>query len=219
MNTLTTPPLAPLLDRLFAEARQTEMTWRQESERLSPQERAARTQAADYREFYGRVKDVYLAVSRETANLLYLLARSCDARSIVEFGTSFGVSTLHLAAAVKDNGGGRVIGSEFEPSKVERARANMAAAGLADFVEIRAGDALQSLARDLPDTIDLVLLDGAKSLYPQVLALLEPRLRPGALIVADNADMSPEYLAQVREPGSGYLSVPFAQDVELSMRL
>jgi predicted O-methyltransferase YrrM len=187
---------------------------------LSPEERAARMRSmTDYRAFYTRAKDIYLAVSRETAVLLYMLARNARAKSIVEFGTSFGISTLHLAAALKDNGGGRVIGSEFEPSKVERARANVAAAGLADFVEIREGDALETLARDLPESIDLVLLDGAKSLYPRVLALLEPRLRAGALIVADNAEMSPEFLSHVRAPGGSYLSVPFAEDVELSMKL
>ena len=86
-------------------------------------------------------------------------------------------------------------------------------------MEIREGDALQTLARDLPDSIDLVLLDGAKSLYSPILSLLEGRLRGGALIVADNADDSPEYLARVRSASGDYLSVPFADDVELSMRL
>jgi predicted O-methyltransferase YrrM len=84
--------------------------------------------------------------------------------------------------------------------------------------ELREGDALQTLARDLPCQIDLVLLDGAKSLYPAILALLEEHLRPGALIIADNADRSPEYLHRVRSTTSGYTSVPFAGDVELSMR-
>jgi predicted O-methyltransferase YrrM len=86
-------------------------------------------------------------------------------------------------------------------------------------VEIRAGDALQTLSADLPETIDLLLLDGAKALYPEILSRVEKRLRPGALIVADNADHSPEYLARVRSPAEGYLSTPFAEDVELSMRL
>ena len=86
-------------------------------------------------------------------------------------------------------------------------------------MEIRAGDALQTLSSDLPQTIDLVLLDGAKPLYPQVLALLEPQLRQGALIVADNADWSPEYLSRVRTVGNGYLSVPFGDDVEVSLKL
>jgi predicted O-methyltransferase YrrM len=48
---------------------------------------------------------------------------------------------------------------------------------------------------------------------------LEGRLRQGALVVADNADMSPDYLKRVRSPGNGYMSVPFAEDVELSMRV
>jgi predicted O-methyltransferase YrrM len=71
----------------------------------------------------------------------------------------------------------------------------------------------------MPGTVDLVLLDGAKALYLDVLALIEPHLRLGALIVADNADYCPDYLAKVRAQGGGYLSLPFAQDVELSMRV
>jgi predicted O-methyltransferase YrrM len=177
------------------------------------------TSTENYRALYASLKDFHLAVSKETATLLYMLARSTRARAIVEFGTSFGVSTLHLAAALRDNGGGRLIGTEFEPTKVGGARATIAAAGLDDLVEIRAGDAVETLARDLPETVDLVLLDGAKGLYSRVLSLLEPRLRAGALVVADNADWSPEYLARVRDLAGGYVSVPFASDVELSMKL
>ncbi|MBN6150572.1 class I SAM-dependent methyltransferase [Xanthomonas sp. AmX2] len=220
MTTLTTAPLAPLLGRLFDEADATTATAMSAFAEIPADERERLMRSkTDYVEFYSRLKELPLAVSRETGLLLYMLARSCRARTIVEFGTSFGISTLHLAAALRDNGGGRLIGSEFEPSKVARAHDNLRAGGLADLVEIREGDALQTLRSDMPDGIDLLLLDGAKALYPQVLALLEPRLRPGALIVADNADYSPEYLAQVRAPASGYLSIPFAEDVELSMRL
>jgi predicted O-methyltransferase YrrM len=210
MSTLTQPPLSTLIDRLFAEAEVAENArWP-----------AMRTgDRGDYRRYYGLLKDQPLAVSRTTGRLLYMLARSVRAQTIVEFGTSFGISTLHLAAALRDNGGGRLIGSEFEPSKIARARANLDAAGLSDLVEIREGDALQTLADDLPDSIDLVLFDGAKSLYSPILSLLEGRLRRGALIVADNADDSPEYLARVRSAAGDYLSVPFADDVELSMRL
>lgn len=218
-NTLTTEPLAAVLARLFAEAEASTAVLRQEMGKLSPEERATMmTTTTEYRAFYERAKDLPLAVSRETGTLLYMLARSTGARNIVEFGTSFGVSTLHLAAALRDNGGGRLITSEFEPSKVAQARANIDAGGLADLVEIREGDALQTLARDLPAGIDLVLLDGAKGLYPAILALVEPHLSPGALILADNADWSPDYLARVRAPAAGYLSVPFGSDVELSMR-
>ncbi len=107
----------------------------------------------------------------------------------------------------------------FEASKVARAHANLEAAGLADLVEIRVGEALHTLTGDLPDTVDLLLLDGAKALYPEILARVEPRLRPGAFVVADNAEVSPDHLAYVRAPRNGYLSVPFGGDVELSMRI
>lgn len=216
-TTLTAAPLAPLLERLFAEADAATSPAlaglpREERERLMHSK-------TEYLKLYGLLKDLWLPVSRRTGVLLYSLARSMNARSIVEFGTSFGISTLHLAAALRDNGGGRLIGSEFEPSKVARARRHLAEGGLADLVEIREGDAMETLAADLPEAIDLLLLDGAKALYGDILALVEPRLRPGALIVADNADYSPHYLARVRSPGGGYLSVPFGEDVELSMRL
>ena len=187
-TTFTAAPLQNLLARLFDQADASTSPAlagisRDERERLMRSK-------TEYLDFYSRLKDLWLPVSRETGTLLYMLARSTQARHIVEFGTSFGISTLHLAEG-----------------------------GLADLVEIREGDALTTLAVDLPESIDLLLLDGAKSLYADILALLEPRLRPGALIVADNADYCPEYLAYVRSPGSGYLSVPFAGDVELSMRL
>lgn len=220
MNTLTIPPFSTLVERMFADADETQAAFRAERAKLSPAERAARMGSSDdYKTLYlTHAKNVHLAVSRETATLLYMLVRSMGARHVVEFGTSFGISTLHIAAALKDNGGGRIIGSEFEPSKVARARATMAEAGLSDLVEIREGDALETLSRDLPETIDVVLLDGAKTLYARVLSLLAPRLRSGAMIVADNADMCPEYVAIVRAPASGYVSVSIGGEVELTMK-
>ena len=220
MTTPTITTLAPLLDRLFDEADAANGATRAAVADLSDAERARLMRSkTDYRDLYGRLKDAPLAVSRETGHLLYMLARSSRARVIVEFGTSFGISTLHLAAGLRDNGGGRLVTSEFEPSKAARARENLVAGGLIDLVEIREGDALKTLSTDLPATIDLVLLDGAKALYPEILDLLEGHLGPGAIIVADNADDSPDYLARVRAPGSGYMSTPFAEDVELSVRI
>ncbi|MGP9811347.1 O-methyltransferase [Rhodopseudomonas sp. NSM] len=219
MTTLTTAPLAPLLAELFDDANVRSPAGDPAfADLVADHDRLMRSKT-DYLAFYGRMKDLPLAVSRETGALLYMLARSRRAATIVEFGTSFGISTLHLAAALRDNGGGRLITTEFEPSKLVRAKANLAAGGLADLVEFREGDALRTLRADLPERIDLVLLDGAKALYPEILALLEPRLAPGALIVADNADYAPDYLARVRSPAHGYLSVPFGDEVELSMRL
>ena len=221
MTSLTTSPVAELLTRLFADADRTTADLHEMFGALTPEERAARMADlnTDYRQFYHRARELHLAVSPETGRLLYMLARATGARAIVEFGTSFGISTIHLAAAVRDNGGGRVIGSEFEANKVAAARDNLRAAGLADLVEVREGDALETFARDLPDPIDFVLLDGHKALYPKILELVAPRLRAGACLVADNADASPAYLTRVRAADGGYLSVPFGADVELSIKL
>ena len=102
---------------------------------------------------------------------------------------------------------------------MRRAQQNLEDGGLADLVEIRAGDAMKTLAGDLPKTIDLLLLDGAKALYADIFDLVQPRLRIGGLIVADDAEMSPEYLRRIRAAKDRYLSIPFAEDIELSMKL
>ena len=218
-STLDSPRVRDLLDRLFADARATDAPMRAELMRLSPEDRAAfLSRARDYyRGFYGAARGLFLPVSPETGRLLYALGRASRARHVVEFGTSFGLSTICLAAALRDNGGGQLIGTELEPSKAARARENLAAAGLDDLVEVREGDALASLARDLPSTVDLVLLDGAKVLYPLVLDILEPHLRAGSVLVADNADDSPDYVTRVRTSGI-YVSSPFGPDVEVSVR-
>lgn len=221
MNTLMSAPVAPLLDRLFREADSASPMASPAFAAMSDEERLSLLRSrTGYAALYSDLKEFALPVSRETGTLLYMLARATHARSIVEFGTSFGLSTLYLAAALRDNGGqGRLITSEFEPSKIARAKANLAAGGLADLVEFREGDALQTLAVDLPEAIDLVLLDGAKALYPDILGRVEPHLRTGAIVIADNADFSPEYLEHVRSIANGYMSLPFGGDVELSVRL
>jgi predicted O-methyltransferase YrrM len=131
------------------------------------------------------MRTAYLPVSRAQGNMLYLIARSLDARRIVEFGTSFGVSTLYLAGALKDNGGGVVIGSELEPSKHAAACENLREAGLDAFADVRLGDAMETLAT-VEAPIDMVLLDGWKDSYLPVLKLLKPKLRKRAVVLADN---------------------------------
>ena len=123
----------------------------------------------DYRDLYGRLKDVPLPVSRETGALLYMLARGFGARTIVEFGTSFGISTLHLAAALRDNGGGRLITSEFEPSKVARARGKSDGRWPHRPGGDPGGRRPADAERRSPGNDRLVLLDGAKALYPDIL--------------------------------------------------
>ena len=175
---------------------------------------------ADYRTIYHGYADNFLAVSPDYGRFLYAVARASKATRIVEFGTSMGLSTIYLAAALRDNGGGHLIGSEMEPTKVARARANLEAAGLADLVDIRAGDALETL-KDVGGEIDLLLVDGAFSLYLPVLKLVEPRLKTGAVILGENS-FEPGYQAYVRDPANGYFSFALpdaARGNEFSVRL
>jgi predicted O-methyltransferase YrrM len=131
------------------------------------------------------MRSVYVPVSRSQGEMLYLIARSINARTIVEFGTSFGVSTIYLASAVKDNGGGVVVGSELEPSKHAKATEHLRAAGLGEVADVRLGDAVMTLA-DIEASVDMVLLDGWKDSYLPVLKLLQPKLRHRAVVLADN---------------------------------
>jgi len=165
---------------------------------------------ADYRTIYRDRADNFLAVSPAYGCFLYSVARACKATRIVEFGTSMGISTIYLAAALRDNGGGRLIGTELEPTKVARARANLDTAGLADLVDIREGDALDTL-QDVGGDVQLLLIDGAFALYLPVLKLVEPRLKPGAVVLGENA-FDPGYLDYVRNPANGYLSQPLPVD-------
>jgi predicted O-methyltransferase YrrM len=217
MNTLSSPRVVRVLGSLFAESDASEPAM--DAAVAGIDASAMITSRTKYREFYGLLKEIPLPVSRETGALLYMLVRAARAQAVLEFGTSFGVSTTYLAAALRDNGGGRVITTEFEASKVERARENLTKAGLIDLVEIREGDALQTLASDLPQTLDVVLLDGAKGLYADVLALVESRLRPGSLVLADDARHCAEFVNRMRAAADSYVSVPLAGDLEMAMRL
>ena len=216
MNTLTSPRIVELLDRLFNESDRSEPAMEAVAQSDAFHLLTSRT---GYREFYGLLKDIPLPVSRETGALLYMLARATRAQAVLEFGTSFGVSTIYLAAALRDNGGGRIITTEFESSKAARAREHLTEAGLIDLVEIREGDALETLAHDLPDTLDFVLLDGAKALYADILHRIETRLRPGSIVLADDAHRCPEFVSRMRSDAARYLSVPLTGDLELSTRL
>jgi predicted O-methyltransferase YrrM len=161
-----------------------------------------------------------IAVSDEVGLLLYTLARARGPRLAVEFGGSLGTSTLYVAAALADNGRGRLITSEIHPGKAQAATVNLTEAGLADLVEMRVGDALHTLDR-LDQPIDMLLLDGWNELYLPLLTQLEPQLTPDALLVADLSANDPDllpYLAHVRDPASAWTSItiPLDAGVELS---
>lgn len=150
-----------------------------------------------------RLGDFYLAVSPEQGRLLYVLARTIKARRIVEFGASYGISSLYLAAAARDNSGS-LITTEVHPDKCAVLRETFQSAGLSDVISLREGDARETL-RDVPGQIDMLFLDGWKSGYLPIFQLLRPKLGPGALILADNIahDGAADYLTTVRSPDSG----------------
>lgn len=129
-------------------------------------------------------RERFMPVGPETGQLLAVLARSFKAPRILELGTSFGYSTLWLAAAAR-TAGGRVTTLELYEEKAAFAREMLEKAGLDDVVDFRVGDALDIL-RDLAGPWDFVLVDHWKDLYLPSYELLKPRLAPGAILVADN---------------------------------
>jgi predicted O-methyltransferase YrrM len=209
-STLTEPRVVTVLSRLFAQADRDH-----EVASSLPPDRATRTarQQLSARERADTLQDIYMPVSPNVGRLLYALVRGCRPETVVEFGTSFGISTIHLAAAVTDNGSGRVVTTELSDRKATAARQNLEQAGLAGVVTILQGDALETLA-SVTGQVGLVLLDGWKELYLPVLRLLQPRLTPGALIIADDTsyESAAAYLAHVRDPGNGFVSVDFPVD-------
>jgi predicted O-methyltransferase YrrM len=212
VNSLTADPVDSVLKRLFREAQVADRSLLEDF-RKNPTSQDIWTEvlqeeARDYRALYRKYANNFLSVAPEFGQFLYMCARACRARRIIEFGTSFGVSTIHLACALRDNGGGQLIGTELEPGKAQRASQNLTDAGLADLVEIRVGDALETLKKGIDGEVDLFLLDGAVSLYLPVLRLVESHLRTGAFVLGENAvEQSPGYLDYVRNPRNGYLSL------------
>lgn len=159
----------------------------------------------------------------EQGELIYLLCRAQRAIRVAEFATSVGMSTLYFAAAVRDNGGGTVIGSELVPEKIATARHNLADAGLADLVDLRQGDAREIL-RDLGGPVDFMLIDGwpvgkGPSLARQVMEITAPQIRVGGLVMNDNGEE--DYLAYVRDPANGFrsMSLPLKGGTELSVKV
>src|ERR1700758_2124152 len=214
-TTLQDHRVAAALDRMYAESREQMPKLRNMRDQMS--------KARTVQERADAMSTFYIPVTPEAGRLLYSLVRATRPATIVEFGMSFGISALHLASGVRDNGSGRVLTTEINADKIAAAKQTFAETGLDDLITILEGDALATLA-ELDGPVDFVLLDGWKDLYLPVLELLEPRLSGGVLVVADNAsapDMKP-YLDYVRSPGNGYVSFNFlareSDSVEVSCR-
>jgi predicted O-methyltransferase YrrM len=174
-------------------------------------------------DMHGFYADKYLCISAHQGAFLYLTARTLRARTVVEFGTSFGLSTMWLAAAVRANGGGRVVTAELVPEKARIARGNFEQAGLADLIEVRVGDAVESLKSD-PSDIDFVLNDGLPSRTADLVRLLAPRIRPGGVVLTDDVGgfrgNYKEYLVYIRDRANGFDStmISLRGEMEYSVR-
>jgi predicted O-methyltransferase YrrM len=216
-STLQDARVASALDRMYAESAEQFARLREHSGDFERLAEASAQERAD------AFSDFYLPVTPEAGRLLYTLVRASRPSTVVEFGMSLGISAIHLASAVRDNGSGRVVTTELSATKVATAKETFAATGLDDLITVLEGDALETLAR-VDGPVEFVLLDGWKELYLPVTELLEPKLSAGALIVADNTSMddAKPYLDHVRDPGNGYVSVNFpvreGDSMEISCR-
>jgi predicted O-methyltransferase YrrM len=216
-TTLQDARVATALDRMYTEAKEQLPLLRDRQGELAQLSSASAQERAD------ALSAIYMPVTPVAGRLLYSLVRATRPTTIVEFGMSFGISAIHLASAVRDNGSGRVVTTELSAAKIAAAKKNFAETGLDDLITVLEGDALTTLA-GLEGSVDFVLLDGWKELYLPVIKLLEAQLSPGTLVVADNTEMADTqpYLDYVRDPDNGYVSVNFlardADSMEISCR-
>jgi len=218
MSSLEAPAVRTVLQDLYAQAGKTDGE-------VFPRVLAAAKQLGgplnDQKVSY-LLDEAFMPVSPEVGRLLYILVRTRRPKIAVEFGTSFGLSAIQIAAALRDNGEGRLIATELNAAKAARATEHLKQAELADLVEVKQGDAFETLS-DITG-IDFLLLDAWKGLYLPMLKKLEPALEPGCLIVADDLKIMPEllqsYVDYVREPRNGYTSseLPLDDGLELSFR-
>ena len=226
MSVLHDPALERMLAWLHAEsdAQTDEMRAyyaAREGEKAPPEDAAARL-----KEFRS---DKLVALDRDKAEFCYQLCRANNARRIVEIGTSYGVSTLYLAAAVRDNvrasgGDGIVIGTEYEPNKAKAARRHFEEAGLTNLIDLREGDLRQTLKRIDGGPVDFVLVDIWIAMARSALELVAPHLRPGAIVICDNTEQYrsdyAQYFAFINDPANGFrtMTLPFGGGLELSVR-
>jgi len=169
--------------------------------------------------------DKMVALEPIKAEFCAMLCRALRAKRVVEVGTSFGVSTLYLADAVRANGGGVVIGTEYEPAKAAAARETFMAAGVADLIDLREGDLRETL-KVIDGPVDFVLMDIWTEMARPALELVHPHLRPGAIVVADNTGdffrhAYRHFFEFVNDPKNGLktMTLPFQGGLELVVKV
>ncbi len=141
-------------------------------------------------------------IGPQKARRLAELVRQKKPELVVEAGTAIGYSGLWIARELKALGRGKLITIEINPRIAQEAEANFREAGLADVVEVRIGDA-RKICKEIQQPVDFLFLDCGYANYMPCLEGIESRLRPGAVIVADNAGIGAsgmaDYLKYVRQ--------------------
>ena len=176
-------------------------------------------------EAHGFMADKLVALEPDKAAFCAQVCRALRARTVVEVGTSYGVSTIHLADAVREvaGGAGKVIATEYEPAKAAAARAHWAEAGVSDLIELREGDLRETL-KDLQGPVDFVLMDIWTEMARPAIELIGPHLRPGAVVIADNttqfAAAYADYIAYLNDPANAFRTqtLPFANGLEFTVK-
>lgn len=226
MSVLHDPELERLLARLHDKSNEQLEAMRayyaaREGQDASPQD----DDAARIKEFRS---DKLVALDRDKAEFCYQLCRAKNARRIVEIGTSYGVSTLYLAAAVRDNlrgggGDGVVIGTEYESEKAKAARKHFEEAGLSRFIDLREGDLRETL-KQIDGPVDFMLVDIWIAMARPALELVASHLQTGAIVLCDNTERYrndyADYFAFINDPANGFrtMTLPFDGGLELSVR-
>jgi len=162
------------------------------------------------------------ALHPDSAKLLFNLAVSNKAQTIVEIGTRAGYSTLWLAYAASITGG-KVVTCEIDPTYVEQTRANLAQANMSDYVEILVGDA-RELLRGRDEPIDFVFIDAQKTQYESYIDAVYKQLGVGSMVVADNAishgDELLDYIMYVQNhPNLESVTVPIGKGFEITTKI
>ena len=221
MSVIADPALQALIDDLQARSRAQEAdTNRYFSERAKKGDLSWDGLDADANRF---MADKLVALEPVKAEFCHMLCRALRATRVVEVGTSYGVSTLYLADAVRANGGGVVIGTEYEPAKAAAARKTFAGSGLADLIDLREGDLRETL-KVIEGPVDFVLMDIWTEMARPALELISPHLRSGAVVVADNTTQFRHayrhFFDFVEDPVNGLtsLTLPFEGGLEMVVK-
>ncbi len=221
MNTITDPKLRGMLQTMHQASEQEERDIFEyyRGQDFNPTKEMTLTD--EEHQFFS---DKMVALPPDKADFVYQTCIATGARNIVEVGTSFGVSTLYLADAVRRNTKGvpgKVIATEYEADKAAKARENFAAAGLTDYIELREGDLRETL-KAIDCTIDLVLMDIWIEMVVPAVELIAPHLSEKAVLIADNTAtfrvVYKPYFQKIEALGFSSITLPFDGGLEYSVR-